>query len=113
MQGDDAAGAHHANLRCKAMHGAAATTRASCLATIEFRHELARFHAFGERMTMTAMRAEDGIRFMQMRAHACGYGFLANIGVTGAVDEPALMRFCQAFFHHADREHRAVELKGG
>ena len=62
---------------------------------------------------MAAMRAEDGIRFMQMRAHTRGDGFLADIGVAGSGDEPALMRFCQAFFHHADREHGAVELKGG
>jgi hypothetical protein len=64
-------------------------------------------------MTMTAMRAEDSIRFMQMSAHTRGDGFLANIGVTGSVDEPTLMRFCQAFFHHADREHGAVKLNGG
>jgi uncharacterized protein (DUF1684 family) len=64
-------------------------------------------------MTMTAMRAEDGIRFMQMRANTRGDGFFAHIGVAGTVDESALMRFCQAFFHHADREHGAVELKGG
>jgi hypothetical protein len=94
------------------MHGATASARAACLTTIEFRHELAWLHAFGERMTMTAMRAEDGVRFMQMRANTRGDGFLANIGVTGTVDESALMRFCQAFFHHADREHGAVELKG-
>ena len=95
------------------MHGATATARAAGLATKEFRHELARLHAFGERMTMTAMRAEDGVRFMQMRAHTRGDGFLAHIGVAGSVDEPALMRFCEPLLHHADREHGAVELKRG
>jgi hypothetical protein len=95
------------------MHGAATTARASCLATIEFCHELAWLHAFGEGVTVTAMCAEDSIRFMQMRAHTRGDGFLADIGVAGSGDEPALMRFCQALFHHADREHGAVKLKGG
>ena len=110
---DDAAGAHHADLRRKQMHGATATARAAGLATKEFRHELARLHAFGERMSMAAVRAEDGVRFMQMRAHARGDGFLADIGVAGTVDESALMRFCESLLHHADDEHGAVELKRG
>ena len=62
-------------------------------------------------MAMTAMRAEDRIRFTQMCAHTRGDGFLADIGVTGSVDESALMRFRESFLHHADREHGAVELK--
>jgi putative transposase len=69
--------------------------------------------AFGERMTVTAMRAEDGIRFMQMRAHTRGDCFLADIGVAGSGDEPALMRFREPLLDHADGEHGAVKLKRG
>ena len=42
-------------------------------------------------MTMTAMRAEHRIRFMQMRAHPGGDGFLTHLGVTGTVNQATLM----------------------
>jgi hypothetical protein len=46
-----------------------------------------------------------------MCAHACGDGFLADIGMASSVDESALMGFREPFLHHADGEHGAVELK--
>ena len=91
------------------MHGTAASARASCLTAIKFRDELAWFHAFGERMAMTAMRAEDGVFFRQMRTHRRGDGLLPDIGVARAVDKAALVRFREALLDRADGEHRAVE----
>jgi hypothetical protein len=58
---------------------------------------------------MTAMGAEDRVRFVQMRTDPRGDGLLADVGVTGSVDETLLVGFGEPFLHHADGEHGAVE----
>ena len=63
-------------------------------------------------MTVTPVRAENGVRVVQVRAHPRRNGFLSDIGMAGSVDESALVRFSQTLLHHADGEHGSVELKG-
>ncbi len=43
-------------------------------------------------MAVTAVSAEDHVVLAQVGADAAGDGLLADIGVTGAVDQPFLVR---------------------
>ena len=60
-------------------------------------------------MAVAAMRAEDGIDVLQVRANARGDRFLADIRVASAVDQSFLMAAGQLFLRLSDKEHRAVE----
>jgi hypothetical protein len=62
-------------------------------------------------MTVAAMRAEDDVVGPQMGADADGDRLLADVGVAGAVDQPALMAAGQLLFALADRLHRPVEIQ--
>jgi hypothetical protein len=64
-------------------------------------------------MTVTPVRAENGILIAQVRAHTRRDGLLSNIGVACPVDESALMLFRQTLLHHPDNDQGSVELKGG
>jgi hypothetical protein len=58
---------------------------------------------------VSPVRAEDNVVLPQMRADAGRDGFLTDVGVTRAVDEPALMATRQLLLRLADELHRAVE----
>jgi hypothetical protein len=55
------------------------------------------------------MRAENDVLGFQMGANADGDRLLADIGVTGAVNQAALVRPGQLFFATADEQHLPVE----
>jgi hypothetical protein len=58
---DDAAGAHHADFGGKDVHAAPSPARNPGRPAQEFRHQLTRWDAFGQRMAVAAVGAEDGI----------------------------------------------------
>src|SRR5262245_7778997 len=99
---DDAAGSHQTDLWREQMHGAASTAGATRLATVKLGEKLARIESLGQRMAMSAMRAEDHVVLPKMRANADRNGLLPDVSVTRAVDESALMRLGQPLFAKAD-----------
>ena len=109
---DDAAGAHHADFGREQVHAAAAAARAAGRAAEQLGDQLARRHALGQRVAVAAVRAEDGVVGSQMRAHAGGDRFLADVGVAGAVDQPALMTAGELLLGRADQLHGAIEHIG-
>jgi hypothetical protein len=60
---------------------------------------------------MAAMRAEDDIALSQMGTDADGDRLFADIGVTGSVHEPALVRSGKLLFALPDDLHIAVQLE--
>lgn len=106
---DNPTRAEHADLWRKQVHAAAAAPRAARLATVELREERAWLEPLRERVPVPAMGAEDGVLRGQMSAHGRGDGLLADIGVAGAMDEAALMRFREPLLDHANDEHGAEE----
>ena len=61
---------------------------------------------------MAAVRAEDDVVASQMSADAGGDRLLADVGVAGAVNEPALVRAGQLLLAPADEHHAAVDADG-
>lgn len=106
---DDAARAHHADLGREQVHRAAATTGAAGLAAEQLGKQFARGHAFRERMTMAAVRAEDGIVPVEMGADTGGNRLLPDVGVARSVHKPARMAARELLFARANQLHRAVE----
>ena len=69
--------------------------------------QLPRRNALGERVAVTAMRAEDDIVRAQMSADAGGDRLLADISVAGAMHQAALTGAGQLLLRPADEEHGA------
>ena len=106
---DDAARSHHADLGREEMHAAAASARTAGFAAKQLRHQLARRHAFRERVAMSAMSGEDRIVLRQMSTDTGRNRLLANIRVTRSVDEAALMTAREFFFRLPNDLHRPIE----
>jgi hypothetical protein len=62
-------------------------------------------------MSMTAVRAEDGVLRAQMSTDASGNGLLTDVGMTSAMDQAALMRFGQLLLTAANEEHGPVQTQ--
>jgi hypothetical protein len=60
---------------------------------------------------MAAMRAENDVIGSQMGANADGDRLLADVGVTGAMDQPALVRAGQLFLALTDQLHLPIQLQ--
>lgn len=60
-------------------------------------------------MPVASMRAEDGVRFRQMKTNACCDRFLPNVRVTRAMDKSSLMTSREFLFGVPDNEHRSVK----
>ena len=106
---DDAAGAHHADLRSEQVHAAAAAARTAGGPAKQLGEQLPRRHPLGQGMAMAAMRAEDHVFLAQVRTHANGDRLLSDIGVAGPVNQAALMRPCQLLLTQANEQHAAVQ----
>ena len=91
------------------MHAAPAALRAAGRPAEQLGEQLAGRHALRQSMPVTAMRAEDDVIAAKMCTHPRGDRFLADVGVAGPVNQPALMRSRQLLFAAADQEHRAIK----
>ncbi len=60
---------------------------------------------------MTSVSAEDGIVLFQMSAHSGGDRFLADIGMTGTVDEASLMAASEFLFRLPNDLHRSIKIE--
>src|SRR5262249_9104242 len=89
----------------------AAAARASRRPAVQLGDQLARVHALGEGVSVTAVGAEDDVVGPKVRAYADGDRFLADVGVAGAVDQAALVRAGELFLAQADQEHATVEVE--
>ena len=107
----DAAGAHEPDFRREEMHAAAASPRATGVAAEELGDEFHRRQALGQRVAVSAMRAEDDVVCAQMRTDADGDGFLPDVGVASPVDQPALMAARQLLLALPDELHGAIPRK--
>ena len=106
---DDAARAHHPNLRLEKMHAATAPLRTAGGPTEKLSHHLTRADTFGQRVPVSPVRAENSVVRAQMRANACGNRLLAYIGMAGAVNQPHLVRAGQLLLCVADGQQLPVK----
>ena len=65
--------------------------------------------ALGQGVAVAAVGAEDDVVGPQMGADAGGDRLLADVGVTGAVDQAALMRPGQLLLAAADQNHDTIQ----
>jgi len=93
------------------MHAAAAPARTTALPAIQLGDELHRRDTLGERVTMSAVGAEDNVLRAQMRAYAGRDRLLADVGVASAVDQAALVRFDQLLLGAANQQHLPIKLQ--
>ena len=85
------------------MHASAASMRDAGFAPEQFGDQAPWLDPLGQRVAMTAVRAEHHIAGPQMGANSGRDRFLANIRMAGAVDQPALMKSSQLFFGLPDQ----------
>ena len=78
----------------------------------QFGDEFADGQSFRERVSVAAVRAEDGIVGAKVRTHAGGDCFLADVGVAGAMNQPARVTSRELLLRRADQLHGAVEISG-
>ncbi len=78
------------------MHRSPAALRAARRAAEELREQCAGRDALGQGMTVAAMRAEDHVVSSQMSGHPRRNRLLADVGMTGAMDQSLLVRPAQA-----------------
>ena len=110
---DDAAGSQESKLRREQMHAAAAPARAPRLAAKKLRDEFHRGQAFGQGMTVSAVRAENNVVRAQVRAHPRRDGFLSHVSMTSPMNQPTLMTTGQLLLRLADELHRAIQSERG
>ena len=108
----DAAGAHQPDFGREQVHGSAAAPRAAGPAAEQFGDEFADGQSFRERVSVAAVRAEDGIVRTKVRTHASGDCFLADVGVASAMNQPARVTSCELLLRRANQLHGAVEVSG-
>ena len=106
---DDPAGAHHAGFGSEQVHAAAASLGTAGRAAEKLGEQLAGRHALGQCVPVPAVRAEDDVVAAQMRTNPGGDRLLPDVGMTGPVNQPALMRSRQLLFAAPDQDHRAIK----
>jgi len=93
------------------MHAAAPAARATVHSSIQLAEQRPRLNAFGQRVAVAAMRAEDHVLAGEMSTDTGGDGFLPDVGVAGAVNQAALVRLGQAPRTGESEEHAAKQLQ--
>ncbi len=68
-------------------------------------------HSLRQCVAVPAMGAKDGIVAPQVSANAGCDRLLADVGMAGPVNQPALVRFGQLLFALPDELHLAIEIK--
>ena len=106
---DDAARAHHADFGGEQVHAAAAPLRTAGRAAEQFGEQLAGRNTLGQRMPVSAVRAEDDVIAAQMGTNAGGNRLLSHVSMTRTMNQPALMRTRQLLFATADQNHCTIE----
>jgi hypothetical protein len=106
---DDPARAHQADLGREQVHAPPASSGAALAAAEQLGGQLSRRYALGQGVAVPAVRAEDRVPGVEVRADARGDRLLADVGVAGPVDQALLMGTRQVLLAPADRLHRPVE----
>src|SRR5262249_1259005 len=106
---DDPAGAHQPDFRREQVHAAAAALRAAGSAAEQLGEQLARRDALRQGVPVPAVRAEHDIAAVEVSTDAGGNGLLADVRMTGAVDQSALMRPRQLLLAATDEEHLSIQ----
>jgi hypothetical protein len=98
-------------LRREQVHAPTATAGAAGFAAEQLGEELSGRNAFGEGVSMPAVRAEDDVGAFKMRTDPDSNRFLPDVGMTRAVNQPPLMRPGKLLFALANELHVAVECQ--
>ena len=93
------------------MHAATAAVGVARHPAIELGNQFSRMHSLRQRVAVPAMSTKNDIVAPQMSANAGCDRFFADVGMTGPVNEPALVRSGQLLFALPDELHLAVQAK--
>ena len=93
------------------MHAATPTTAAARLLGVELSHERTGRHAFGQRMTVTAMGAGDPIQMGQVSANPDGRGLFAHVKMDEARHFPFFVKNSGSLLEMTKQEHFLVKPK--
>ena len=107
---DDAVRAEHAHREVGDVHRAALAFAVAVDAPEQLGHHALHVRALGDAVAVAAVRAGHPIGVRQVGAHADGDGFLADIGVHGAVDLACRPQLDRELVELADQDHLAQHL---
>ena len=105
----DAAGTHHADFGRKQVHASASPPRTTRLTPEQLCHQFSGWHTFGQRVTMSAMRTEDGIVVAQVGTDAGGNRFFAYIRMARPRNRSRRIGASQLLLALSYQHHRAIE----
>jgi hypothetical protein len=74
----------------------------------EFRHHAAGFHAGRQHMPVVAVGGNHLIPLLQAHLHADNHGFLADIQMAKAANQPHAVKLAGLFLEPADQQHVAI-----
>ena len=108
LRADDPVATVEALLHAEHMHGAAFALGISVRASGEFGHHALRIHAGCEHMAVVAIAGDDLVALLERHLHADDYGFLADIEMAKAADQPHAVHLARLLLKAADGQHGTV-----
>ena len=106
---DDGVGADHPAGEVGDVHRAASALAEPRLAAVDLGHHRLQVAPLRDRVPVTPVGARDAVVLAEVRAHAGGDAFLADVHVHEAGDVSRLELARDALLEGADRRHRAVQ----
>jgi hypothetical protein len=93
------------------VHRAAFALGIAAAAARQLRHDAIWRHARRQHVAVIAIRGDDLVALLQRGLHADDDGFLADIEVAEAADEPHAVELARALLEAADQQHVSVVLQ--
>ncbi len=106
LRADDAVAAVEALLDAEHVHRAAFALGIAVRAAGQFRHHAFRVHAAGDHVAVVAIAGDDLVARLQRHLHADDDGFLADIEVAEAADQPHAVHLPGLLLEAADGQHQ-------
>jgi hypothetical protein len=95
-------------LHGKHVHGAALALGIAAAAPGQFGHHALGVHAAGQHVAMIAVPGDDLVALLQGHLHAHDDGFLPDIEVAKAADQPHAVHLAGLLLEAADQQHIAI-----
>src|SRR6185437_15839358 len=90
------------------VHRAAFALGIAMAATGQFRHHAFGVHAAGDHVAVVAVAGDDFVAGFERHLHANHHGFLADIEMAEAADQPHAVHLAGLLLEAADGQHGAI-----
>ena len=107
LRADDAVAAVEFLLPAEHVHGAALALGIAAAASGQLGHHALGVHAAGQHVAVVAVAGDDLIALLERHLHADDDGFLADIEMAEAADQPHAVELAGLFLEAPDQQHVA------